>query len=126
MKSLQTPLLGFLLVICFCLAECKKGSQASCGCDSPTIQSLDSVSGTLQYDSLDKAYVVIIGVPGLYNYYFICDTTSTQIKNITAGNHNTSYGVSFSGNVTNYCVPDTIVGYFDSRYCIKLTNIIKL
>ena len=75
------------------------------------------------YENTDayKKYEVEIGSTD----YFICNTSFAQMKSIIDTNQNIMYPVIFSGNVNKFCVPDSIAGYIDMRYNIKLTNIIK-
>ncbi len=106
----------------------KSNTNKNCGCDSPTIQTVDSVGGTLYFDSTKKKYYITSGTPGLQTVLYICDTSFSQLQSIvrTPPDHvNSSYWVNFSGNMKKFCVPDSIVGYFDFMNNIQLTNIQK-
>ena len=109
------------------LLQCKKKDISDCGCNSPAIQTVDSVSGTLYFDSSLKEYYIISGIPGLQSKLYICDSTFSQLQSIvrTPPDHvNSSYGILFSGNMKNYCKSDTLI-YLDFMYNIQLTNIKK-
>jgi hypothetical protein len=103
------------------VVSCKKRAASDCGCDSQPIQSINEWKGYLFFNAPEKKYEVEIGSTD----YFICNTSFAQMKSIIDTNQNIMYPVIFSGNVNKFCVPDSIAGYIDMRYNIKLTNIIK-
>lgn len=110
----------------------KSKSKPDCGCDSPPLQSLTNVKGSLSYstrgtspyNTTQKQYVITTGVPGLLSDYFICDTSFSQLQLIIDTNRNITYPVIFSGVVKKFCKSDTLF-YLDFNYNIQLTNIQK-
>jgi len=121
MKQTLFVILTFLILIIFIITSCSKSNIPNCGCNSPTIQNVDSMIGTLKFDSSSKQYYITLGYISLYA---VCDSNFTQLRSIVNGNNqNISYQVLFSGNVTKYCIPDTIIGYNYNMYNIQLTKI---
>ena len=107
------------------LLQCKKKDISDCGCNSPAIQNINKWKGYLFFNTSQKKYEIQIGVPGLLSDYFICDTSFSQFQSLIDTNRHITYPVIFSGDVNKFCVPDTIVGYFNNVYNIQLTNIKK-
>jgi hypothetical protein len=113
----------FISVIVFVIfiIACKKSPQGpSCGCDSPTIQTIESHAGTLKYDSIGREYYII---EPYINEYVICDSSFSQLQSIIKSNPITTHNVIFSGNLEKFCIPDSIAGYIYDMSNIKLTNI---
>jgi hypothetical protein len=110
----------------------KSNSKPDCGCDSPPLQNITNISGSLSYSSkgtspyntTQKQYVITTGVPGLLSDYFICDTSFSQLQSIIDTNRNIKYPVIFSDTVKKFCSSDTLF-YLDFNYNIQLTNIQK-
>lgn len=119
--------LFLILLSCYTLSSCKKTkSNPECGCNSVTIQTIEGWKGYVFFSNSEKKYEVQIGVPGLYSNYFVCDTAFSELHLIIDTNRTFKYYVLFSGDVTKFCVPDTIAGYIDQMYNIRLSNIKKI
>jgi hypothetical protein len=118
----------FLLIILFiiCNSGCHKSeSLPDCGCGSDTIQTINEWKGYLFFNRTQKHYEIQIGVPGLFSNYFICDSTFRQLHSIIDVNRDSTYPVIFSGRVSTFCVPDSVAGYTEQMYNVKLINLTK-
>ncbi|MBS1620393.1 MAG: hypothetical protein JST10_09105 [Bacteroidetes bacterium] len=129
MKKMICPVALAIIVVITTNVGCHKSSaNKNCGCDSPTIQTVDSISGTLYFDSSLKKYYITSGTPGLQTRFTICDTSFSPLQAIvrTPPDHiSSSYWIIFSGDVKKFCIPDSIVGYFDFMNNIQLAKIKK-
>lgn len=117
----------FAIIIMLSFESCKKNTIANCGCNSPTIQTVQSIRGTLYLDKSLKEYYILSGTPGLQSKLYICDSSFSQLQAIvkTSPDHvNSSYWVIFSGDLKNYCPSDTVI-YLDFMRNIQLTAIEK-
>jgi hypothetical protein len=102
--------------------ECKKSSQ-SCGCDSPVVDTYDSISGTLEYDPYLKQYSILAGgtnVDGRGN--IICDTTVPGLQPFLDSARIFSAAVTFSAQIKIFCYSDTNI-YIGERRNINITKI---
>jgi len=130
MNKIICILIGIILISFCTKCSCKKTIASSqkinstfyCGCDSPTIQKLDSVSAIMEFDSINKNYYILLGNPGIFNHFVICDTTALDFQNVVNHNRNYYYYILFSGNVSHFMY-DTTMNYIDIMYNIKLTKI---
>jgi hypothetical protein len=96
-----------LIAIYLILIQCKKSTSATCGCDSPVVNSLSNVQGQLYFDSSKKQYY--INTPGIEEVRnFICDTTSSSLKPFLDSAKKNSAAVIVSAQQRAFCVPDTI------------------
>jgi hypothetical protein len=129
MKSLQTPLLGFLLVICFCLAECKKSNNThaptpvvdtGCGCNSNSQAAYVTYNNFLGYQYNGYlGYIADANVPGWYvsasivnsNAGAICKICNPELPAIRAftdtSSKNYAIPVQFEGPIQNLCASDS-------------------
>lgn len=123
MKTTRHLLLAITLPL---MTACHKNTNnKACGCDTPTIQTIDQSNGNLFYNNNQKKYEIQIGAPGGAANYFICDSTFPQLHSIIDTNRALTYQVAFSGNIKTFCVPDSVAGYIDQMYNIELTKIEK-
>ena len=121
-----------LLFACFLLLSCHKDDDPvpTCGCDSPTINTMTNTTGVLKKNSGDFKNSSISG-----SYYLQTnngDLQGTLILEICNENmltgitvaENTEVSVNFSGETKTLCNPPATVGF--SGYAnIKLTQIQK-
>lgn len=115
-----------LFILCFVAitsSACNK-NNAECGCNSPTINTITNLKGTLNYYSNNKREIsIVVGSPSSLTVFVICDTTNIELQSILRPNRDSVYHVLFSGNVKSFCPCDTLI-YLDSRNVIQLTSII--
>jgi hypothetical protein len=98
--------------------ECKKSKAQSCGCDSPIMETYNSVIGKLSYNAYLKQYFILGGgnsIDGRENY--ICDTSFPGLQPFLDSARIFSPTVTFSGQVRNFCFSDTLI------YLTEVTNI---
>ena len=129
MKKNNLFIIPIALVIIIFTFSCSKSSSPTCGCNSATIhtiQSIDSFKGTLYYYNMNNNYSIIYGTPGVQKNFMICNTNFTQLRSLGSFNRDTTYWVNFSGEVKQYCIPDSIAGYINEPYNIILSNITKI
>lgn len=119
-----------LLFVCFLTLSCHKDEDTSptCGCDSPTINTITNTTGVLKKNSgnfktnvLDTEYY-IESINGTFSsYYGICNTS--KLNGIVIA-ENTAIDIVFGGEIKLICNPPFTTG-FVSHNNIKLTQIQK-
>lgn len=119
-----------LLFACFLLLSCHKDDDPAptCGCDSPTINTITNITGILKKNSGDFKNTVfdteyyIESISGTFSsYYGICNSSSLNGIVIT---ENATVNVIFSGEIKSICNPPNSIGFI-SYTNIKLTQIQK-
>ncbi len=98
-----------LLTISTSFLECKKSKSQSCGCNSPVIETYNSLIGDLEYNFYTKQYSINGGgnsIDGRVN--IICDTSIPGLQPFLDSARIFNPTVTVSGQVREYCTPDTI------------------
>ena len=105
--SLDTFLFGFLMLF----SGCHKEPQQTCGCESPTINTLSNTRGILYYNSYDSHYYIAtlpIQVP--YYTVLICDPSIAQLKTLLQPDKNARDTVVFEGQTKKLCENERVPG----------------
>jgi hypothetical protein len=115
----------FVALSCLCiLTNCKK-NKPDCGCNAQTGSTFSYQKGILDFDPIEKRYVILTAQFGGWQRNYICDSTYGNLTHLYRDGNGESVQVRFSGNVKDYCTVDT-VSYIDIRKNIQLTSVSPL